>query len=83
MNSKNNSTPAASINKDNQYFPVNYALKMWLTMTMQFYATSVKHIKCNHLNYMDYKYLQGCNHSWAENGPISNSEISLRIQKQA
>ena len=22
------------------------------------------HIKCNHLNYMDYKYLQGCNEPW-------------------
>ena len=22
------------------------------------------HIKCNHLNYMAYKYLQGCNESW-------------------
>ena len=22
------------------------------------------HIKCNHLNYMDYKYLQGCNETW-------------------
>ena len=22
------------------------------------------HIKCNHLNYMDYKYLQDCNESW-------------------
>ena len=22
------------------------------------------HIKCNHLNYMDYKYLQGCNKPW-------------------
>ena len=36
-------TAAASINKENQYFTVNYALKMWLTMAMQFYATSVKH----------------------------------------
>ena len=22
------------------------------------------HIKCNHLNYIDYKYLQGCNEPW-------------------
>ena len=22
------------------------------------------HIKCNHYNYMDYKYLQGCNEPW-------------------
>ena len=22
------------------------------------------HIKCNHLNYIDYKYLQGCNKPW-------------------
>ena len=29
------------------------------------------HIKCNHLNYMDYKYLQGCNkHGIASLVPI-------------
>ena len=22
------------------------------------------HIKCNHINYTDYKYLQGCNEPW-------------------
>ena len=22
------------------------------------------HIKCNHLSYIDYKYLQGCNEPW-------------------
>ena len=22
------------------------------------------HIKCNHLNYINYKYLQGCNELW-------------------
>ena len=22
------------------------------------------HIKCNHLNYIDYQYLQGCNKPW-------------------
>ena len=22
------------------------------------------HIKCNHLNYIDYNYLQGCNEPW-------------------
>ena len=22
------------------------------------------HIKCNHLNYLDYKYLHGCNKAW-------------------
>ena len=30
---------------------------------MDFSQTRV-HIKCNHLNYMDYKYLQSCNELW-------------------
>ena len=38
---------------------------MSATMIMQFYVIFVKHgSKCNYLNYIDYKYLQGSNESW-------------------
>ena len=46
-----------------QNFHVIYAPKMSVTMIMQFYVISVKHgstLNVN-LNYIDYKYLQGCN----------------------
>ena len=31
---------------------------------MQFNVISWFHIKCRHLNYIDYKYLLGCNEPW-------------------
>ena len=49
-----------------QNFHVIYAPKMSVTMIMQFYVISVKHgstLNVN-LNYIDYKYLQGCNEPW-------------------
>ena len=49
-----------------QNFHVIYAPKMSVTMIMQFYVISVKHgstLNVNH-NYIDFKYLQGCNDPW-------------------
>ena len=63
MNSKNNS----SISKGEPKFPCKLCLKnvtdndnaIWCDLCQTWV-----HIKCNHLNYMDYKYQQGCNEPW-------------------
>ena len=63
MNSKNNSS---SINKLGEpIFPCKLYPKNVTDNDnfMQLCLTWV-HIKCNHLNYMDYKYLLGCNEPW-------------------
>ena len=65
MNSKNNSS---SINKQGEpIFPCKLCPKNVTdndnAILCDLCQTWV-HIKCNHLNYMDYKYLQGCNEPW-------------------
>ena len=63
MNSKNNS----SINKRGPVFPSklcpNNVTDNDKAILCNLCQTWV-HIKFNHLNYMDYKYLQGCNEPW-------------------
>ena len=65
MNSKNNSS---SINKQGEpIFPCKLCPKNVTdndnAILCDLCQTWV-HIKCNHLNYMDYKYLHGCNEPW-------------------
>ena len=65
MNSKNNSS---SISKQGEpIFPCKLCPKNVTdndnAILCDLCQTWV-HIKCNHLNYTDYKYLQGCNEPW-------------------
>ena len=65
---KNNKNNSSSINKQREpVFPCKLCPK---TVTecdnaiLCDLCQSWVHIKCSHLNYMDHKYLQGCNESW-------------------
>ena len=40
------------------------------------------HIKCNYLNYMDYKYLQGCNEAWYSLSCINTAFPFGNLNKQ-
>ena len=41
------------------------------------------HIKCNHLNYMNYKYLQGCNEPWYCLSCINKQALAYKKQELA
>ena len=63
MNSKSNS----SINKWEPIFPCKLCPKSVTdndNVILYDLCQTWVHIKCNHLNYMDYKYLEGCNEPW-------------------
>ena len=63
MNFKSNS----SINKGGPIFPCKLCPKNVTDNNNAILCDLCQtwvHIKCNHLNYMDSKYLQGCNDPW-------------------
>ena len=65
MNSNSNSSKTGRPDTTIIKFPCKLCPKMLVTMIMQFYVTSLGgHIKCNHLGYIDYKYVHSCNELW-------------------